>query len=114
MLTLVWTFNVSAITLAHRADLLRRVVFNSWELLVLLAVAQCVWSLWILYVGAPAVVAMAAIWLGVNLLLTVGLVQRHARDLSGGQIVLVCSWWLGLLAMLLHALHLGAHPPLEP
>ena len=107
MLTLVWTFNRTAITLAHRSDLLRRVVFSSYELLVLLAVAQFGWSLWILYVGAPAVVAVAAIWLGLNLMITLSLVRRHARDLSGGQIVLVCSWWLSLLVMLLWALHTG-------
>jgi len=110
MLTLVWTFNLSAITLAHRSDLLRRVVFGSYELLVLLAVAQFGWSLWILYAGAPTVVAVAAIWLGLNLLITVGLVRRHARELSGGQIVLVCSWWISLLAMLLWALQCGDYP----
>ena len=113
MLTMVWTVNLSALTLARRADLLRRVVLSSWELLVALALAQFAWSLWLLYSGAPAIVTTAAIWLGVNLLLTVGIVKRHAQALSGGQIVLVCSWWLGLLAMLLHALQIGAHPTLE-
>jgi hypothetical protein len=113
MLTLVWTFNLSAITLAHRGDLLKRVVLSSWELLALLAVAQLGWSIWIIYVGAPTLVGVAALWLGLNLLITISMVKKQAHDLTGGQIVLVCSWWVALLAMLLAALHNGSAPRWE-
>jgi len=103
ILTLLWTFNIAAIVLASSSDVLKKVVINSSDLLVILALAQVLWSLWIFFAGAPMLVTMAAIWLGVNLLLTVGAVRRHAARLSSGQIVLVCAWWIGLLAMLLRA-----------
>ncbi len=107
VLALVWTFNLSALVLTYRADLLRRVVLNSWELLVFLCAAELGWSLWALWTSQPAPVVIASTWLGINLLVSANLARQHARELKPQQVVLLCSWWIGLLAMMGTAVHLS-------
>ena len=107
ILTLVWTFNIAAVVLTRHAHLLRRVVLASWDLFMLLVAAELAWSLWALFTGQPAVVCMAVCWLGINLLVTARLARRYAAELSPRQIVLLCSWWLGLLAMVARAISLA-------
>ncbi len=103
-MTLVWTFNVSALTLTYRADLLKRVVLGSWNLLVFLVGLELAWSVWALSTGQPMPIVVAACWLGLNLLVTVNAARKHAQTLTSGQVVLLCSWWLGLLGMVCCAL----------
>jgi hypothetical protein len=103
MLTLIWTFNLTAIVLTQRSGLLRQVVVNSWNLLLVLAAIEVIWSLWAISTGQAMAVVVAAGWLGLNLVVTLREASRHARELSSGQIVLLCSWWIALLAMLVHA-----------
>lgn len=103
IVTMVWTFNVSALTLSQRADLLRRVVLWSWDILLVLVFGELAWAFWALWTGQSEMVCVVSCWMGLNLLLTVGAARRHAATLTPGQIVLLCSWWLALLAMLLRA-----------
>lgn len=104
ILALIWTFNLSALALTFRADWLRRVVLSSWELIVFLVIVELAWSIWALWTGQPAPVVMAACWLGINLFCTVNVARRQAERLASGQIVLLCSWWMGLLGMVMAAL----------
>ena len=105
VLTLIWTFNIALLVLVTRADVLRRVVLRSWEILFLLVALELVWSGWTLYTGQAPLVVMAALWLGVNLLITVNLARRYARVMTSTQVAMLCSWWLALLGMALSALH---------
>ena len=100
ILTLIWTFNLSALALGYRGDLLKRVVFWSWELIVLLTIVELGWTAWALVTDQPPVVCATSVWLGVNLLITVSLARERGAVLAEGQLVLLCSWWLGLLAMM--------------
>ncbi|MBI2297789.1 MAG: hypothetical protein HYU66_02340 [Armatimonadetes bacterium] len=113
--TTLWAFNLAALLMtrrSRRADLLRRVVLRSWDLLVGLAALQMAWSLWSLWSGQPVAISLAVCWLGVNLLMTVNTARRYAAELSPQQIVLLCSWWIALLAMVTRALFLARSPDL--
>jgi len=104
IVTMVWTFNLSALTLSQRADLLRQVVLWSWNLVVVLVFGELAWAFWALWTGQSEVVCVVSCWMGLNLLVTVSAAKRYASTLTSGQLVLLCSWWLALLATLLRAL----------
>lgn len=99
ILAMIWTFNLAAIVLMVRADLVRKVVLNSWELIGGLLALELLAAVWALVTGQPPAVTVCACWLGLNLLLTVNVARAHGEKLQSGQVVLLCSWWIGLLGM---------------
>lgn len=99
ILALIWTFNLSAVLFAYRADWLKQLVLRSWELICLLVAVELAWAVWALVSGQPIILVVAACWLGINLLVTVNLARRHAAEMNPEQVVLMCAWWLGLAGM---------------
>ncbi len=109
VLALIWTFNIAAVVLTIRADLLKRVVLGSWELILGLVVLELGYSLWAVFTGQPPAVMLTAGWLGLNLVLTVNVAMRNARRLAEGQIAILCSWWIALVGMMVAAVQQAGH-----
>lgn len=107
VLTSIWCFDIAAVVLSLRADLLQKVVFSSWHLLGALVAAELAWTAWAILSGQPPTVMFAAAWLGVNLVVTVNLARRHAARFRHHQVVLLCAWWIALLGMVVAAVHGG-------
>lgn len=110
VLALIWTFNLSAVLLALRPEAVKKAVVSSWEVVLLIVLAQLAWVGYVLYTGAPFGIALTALWLGLNLMATLAVTRAAPQRLTPFQVVLLCAWWLGLLAMLVRAVRPGADP----
>ena len=105
ILTSIWCFDIAAVLFALRGDLLQRIVFSSWHLIGFLVAVSLGWSAWAVLTGQPPAVTMAAIWFGLNLVVTVNVARKYASRFSHNQVVLLCAWWVGLLGMVVAAVH---------
>lgn len=105
ILTSIWCFDIAAVVLSVRADLLQKVVFSSWHLIGVLVAAELAWTVWAVTSGQPAEVTFAAVWLGFNLVITVNLARKYADRFRHHQVVLLCAWWIAMVGMVVAAVH---------
>ncbi len=103
ILASIWCFDIAAVVLSLRADLLQRVVFSSWHLIGVLVAAELGWAVWAVVSGQPPEVTFAAVWFGLNLVITVNLARKYAVRFQHHQVVLLCAWWIALLGMVVAA-----------